>query len=466
MATLKKAPTKTAALLATQAKMRAQKLATQAKMKAQAKKPNGGKSEAQMVTEAKMRMNKADTNMLDPDVLRANRAVSAEIDPQINVLNQATKRQTDLGKRQQSDLTHLYGILNKTIGNNAAQGSQSFVAANSAVGNNFNQAAQNIDSQFGKAKVDTTNELSRLGLNAAAPGATQELTRDQSFLGGLNTVDKANAQSGLAANNSAYQQLATLMQGSTQQEGTSQVANAARDNANMLTDLQTQIGNLQAQKPNKIYEALSALRDARGTAEQEEAQRRFENSILQARVGLEGTKADQAFRIDRSKLDLERTKINQSFSTDRARLGLDAEKIKLDQRKIDSDYKSTMARLATERAKTAPGSLESRKVDAAIELQKSQYAKNMAEAQKAARVDSVQNEPKGLAAAQQFAAQAAGSNGQLANDLGYLIGLSMQQPDLNSSIRALDGSVKLRGYSPAVASALFTAAEIAWRGRK
>jgi hypothetical protein len=93
----------------------------------------------------------------------------------------------------------------KLLQSNAIQG---FHANNARLGSTYDDLLGRIGSSYSAGGNSLANELSRLGLGEAAPGASQGLIRDSGFLTDMAHADKANA---LSNNNSMSSLIANLM---------------------------------------------------------------------------------------------------------------------------------------------------------------------------------------------------------------------------------------------------------------
>lgn len=169
----------------------------------------------------------------DPYSLALQQAIGGYNTGRGDILNQSNRADSDLAQifaRTQN--------AQRVLQSHAIQG---FHANNARIGSTYDDLLGRIGSNYGAGGASLAHELQRLGLQAASPGASQGLIRDDNFATDRASADKANA---LTNNNAVSSLIANLMsdlRGSTAAAGASARASNKQQTQDALNKLAQQL---------------------------------------------------------------------------------------------------------------------------------------------------------------------------------------------------------------------------------
>lgn len=319
---------------------------------------------------------------------RAAYAASVEIDPQQQALQRQATQSDQQFKYEQAaaqagttrtvnEQQQMYGALAAQLQGQLPQVGANYDRTNSSIQDNFSKLQGSIGQNYDQGVQGTNDIASRLGLQAAAPQATERMGADAAFLKSLVGSDAAVAKSGLGEDRAASIAQAMSQISGSRNEGASLSGNTLRDalqtsNAAKFTegqkvsDLLGQAQTLEGTRKGKIYENTAALsqlaEQARAAAEQAQFQRYIDQGNLDVKNRLAG---------------FEGTKINNAAAFQQGQL-------RIDQQKVNIAAQQSQATLQRQLADSQPGSQKYAETQAAIDLKNSQSAKNIEEAKRIA----------------------------------------------------------------------------------
>ena len=319
---------------------------------------------------------------------RANYAASVEIDPQQQALQRQATQSDQQFKYEQAaaqagttrtvnEQQQMYGALASQLQGQLPQVGANYDNANSSVQANFQKLQDAVGANYDKGVQGTNDIANRLGLQAAAPQATERMGADQAFLKSLTGSDAAVAKSGLGEDRAASIAQAMSQISGSRNEGAAlsgntlrdanQTANAAKfTEGQKISDLLGQAQTLEGTRKGKVYENTAALtqlaEQARAAAEQAQFQRYIDQGNLDVKNKLAG---------------FEGTKINNAAAYQQGQL-------RIDQQKVNIQAQQTKAQLQKQLADSQPGSQKYAETQAAIDLKNAQAAKSIEEAKRLA----------------------------------------------------------------------------------
>ena len=319
---------------------------------------------------------------------RANYAASIEIDPQQQALQrQATQSDQQFKYEQgsaQANTTRtvneqqdIYGALAAQLQKQLPQVGANYDSTGANVQGNFDALQKSVAGNYDRGIQGTNDVANRLGLQAAAPQATDRMGADAAFLKGLIGSDAAVAKSGLGEDRAAAIAQAMSQISGSRNEGAALSGNTLRDAAQTsnaakftqgqkISDLLGQAQTLEGTRKGKVFENTAALtqlsQQAQAAAEQAQFQRYIDQGNLDVKnklAGFEGTKINNAAAVSRGQLQL-------------------------DQQKVSIEASKTKATLQKQLADSQPGSQKYAETQAAIDLKNAQAAKAVEEAKRIA----------------------------------------------------------------------------------
>ena len=243
---------------------------------------------------------------LDPIAMRAGLAADTQITPQEHALEtQANLGQDSFNRsdrigsannaRTVDEQQQIYGRLHQQLASQLPVQNAIYDHGAQGVDSAYAGLQKALGANYGGAIQGTTDEAARLGLQAATPDATRQLTSDQNFLQGVAGIQHSGEQGTLTnQRNSALTDALSAMQQSAT-EGTALSGNTLRDYAKSSSDarfqqaqqtagLRQQSAALEGTRKGQIYENTANLNQNAAQAAYQQQQDSFQNKLLQQKA--------------------------------------------------------------------------------------------------------------------------------------------------------------------------------------
>ena len=221
----------------------------------------------------------------------AQQQMSAQFDPMIAALNQEMAGKEKRGAASQQSARDMYGGLSKDYLAEMPALTQQFKAEDEQTNARYDQAQAQMAGQYDKQAADQEAVLKRLGIQAAAPEASQQTQEDQSYFQNQMEMDQQQNLNALNEQQNAAQTYQRNLGDNARMAG----ENTAQDIGAQLEDYLSQAGSqmtqLQGQKSSGIQALLSQLQQQDAQNVQQTRQQEFENMMKMFDFQLSAQKA-------------------------------------------------------------------------------------------------------------------------------------------------------------------------------
>ena len=223
----------------------------------------------------------------------AEQQVGAQFDPMLQMLTSQMGAKQKRAGESQGKAREMYGALSKDFLSQLPQLTQQFAAEDQETNKRYDTVQQQLQQQYQGQQQQQNALLQQLGIQAAAPDASQRSMEDQSYFQGQMETDQQSALNAL----NQQQQAAKLYQ---QQLGdTTRVAgeNTAQDIGSMLEDYlqqaEQQKMGLQQQRGSAYSTLLQQMQTQAQDRASKEEQQQFENLLNMSKFQLSAAEAAQ-----------------------------------------------------------------------------------------------------------------------------------------------------------------------------
>jgi len=205
---------------------------------------------------------------------QAQGSAGAQYDPMIQQLTSEIQRTTKRGKANQAEAKGMYNALAQDIAGEMPQITQQMAQASKETQNRYDQTQQALQGEYDEQAAQQSALYRKLGIQAAAPEASQQAMDDQAYFQQQSQNDEAAAMQLLNEMKNADVSYNRQSADNTRLAG----VNTAQDIGAQLEDyLQTaggQMAGLQAGKESAIQAMLAQLQqqDAQRMAQAEETE--------------------------------------------------------------------------------------------------------------------------------------------------------------------------------------------------
>lgn len=382
------------------------------------------------------------TSGLDPEAKRAGLSASVEIDPQVAAFEtrrkqtaegfeRTNKQAQETTQRTVAEQKEIYRRLAESLGLLQPKVTQAYDQGMAGVNDSYAALQKSLESNYSSGISGTANEAARLGLSAATPEATAEMTSDSAYLKGVAGIQQ-QGQLGTMAN-LRDGTLADLLRGQSNAgiEGSALSASTLREFAKKSAEerfqqqqeiqaLQDQATALEATRTGRVFEGRQALEGQAAQAAYEQEQDAIANAIAQQKANAQMAVAG----VDQYKAETDRTYKLGQLGVAQADSMTKAEIAKATINKSNAEKQAILNEMT-------PGTPAYEKLAADIRLKNSQAAKAVSDAA-ANRQNANTNTAKAEAAAKAAAAGKvgtglSGANTYLNNTLGAQGGVATGQ---------------------------------------
>lgn len=224
----------------------------------------------------------------------ANQQVAAQYDPQISGLMAEMQAHDRRAKSSQKQAKEMYGGLAQDYLSQLPELTQQFKAEDDANAARYDEAQQSMDQEYDKQAAEQAAVLKRLGVQAAAPDASQQAMEDQAYFQNQSKLDEQAAASALNEQQNAQMDYQRNLGSNAKMAG----ANVVQDLQAELNDYLTQAGSqknaLEASKSSAIAALLGQLQQQDAERVANQRQQEFENTMQMFKFQLDAQKAAQA----------------------------------------------------------------------------------------------------------------------------------------------------------------------------
>lgn len=221
----------------------------------------------------------------------AEQQVGAQFDPMIDLLSQQMTSKTGRANKSMNEARDMYGALSKDFLSQIPELTQQFAAEDKEANQRYDSAQAELQKQYGNQSKEQQAVLQQLGIQAAAPEASQQARDDQAYFQGQMETDQQAALSALNEQQRAQQDYQSNLGNTTRVAG----ENTAQDIRGMLEDYldqaNTQMTGLQSQRGSALQSLLQQMQSQDAGRIEKEEQQQFENLLAMSRLQLDAAKA-------------------------------------------------------------------------------------------------------------------------------------------------------------------------------
>lgn len=205
--------------------------------------------------------------------------VDAQFDPVINALKNEVNTKKGRAKRSQGEAREMYGALAKDYLSQLPELTQQFAAEDSAANQRYDQAQAQMEAEY-KQNADQQNALlKQLGIQAAAPDASQQAMEDRAYFKNQMELDQ---QSNLAALNEqqvAQQDYQRNLGNTAKMAGENLAQDIGQQLADYLSGAESQMTQLVGQKSSTMQALLAQLQQQDAQRATQARQQEFDNMM-------------------------------------------------------------------------------------------------------------------------------------------------------------------------------------------
>lgn len=221
----------------------------------------------------------------------AESQVGAQFDPMIALLKQQMGQKQETGKRSMGEARDMYNALSKDFLAQIPEMTQQFAAEDREANNRYDSAQAELQKMYGDQSKQQDAVLQQLGIQAAAPEASQQARDDQKYFQGQMETDQQQALNALNQQQLAAQNYQQNLGDTTRIAGENTAQDIRQQLSDYMDQANTQMGGLQAQRGQALGALLQQMQaqDADNAAKQEQQQ--FDNLLALSRFQLDAAKA-------------------------------------------------------------------------------------------------------------------------------------------------------------------------------
>jgi len=223
----------------------------------------------------------------------AEQQVGAQFDPMIAMLKSQMGQKTERANRGAGEAREMYGALSKDFLNQIPQMTQQFAAEDAETNRRYDSAQQQLQQQYQGQQQQQNALLRQLGIQAAAPDASQRSMEDQSYFQGQMETDQQQALNAMNQQQMAAQNYQRNLGDTTRVAGENTAQDIGRMLEEYLDQANQQMGGLQAQRGSALSSLLQQMQTQSADRAAKEEQQQFENLLNMSRFQLDAAKAAQ-----------------------------------------------------------------------------------------------------------------------------------------------------------------------------
>lgn len=221
----------------------------------------------------------------------AQSQVGAQYDPQIQALGQEVARRQGTAKRSKAEARDMYGGLAKDYLSQLPELTAQYKAEDDSTNQRYDQAQQQMGDTY-KQNADNQNALlKQLGIQAAAPDASQQAQDDQAYFQNQAEMDQQSALSALNEQQNAQTDYTRNLSSNAKFAGENTAQDIGQQLRDFLDQASGQRNQLQSQKAGAIQALLSQMQQQDAERVSDSRQQQFGNAMQLFNFQLDAQKA-------------------------------------------------------------------------------------------------------------------------------------------------------------------------------
>lgn len=221
----------------------------------------------------------------------AQQQVGAQFDPMIQLLQSQMGQKQARGKKSMGEARDMYGALGEDFLAQIPEMTQQFAAEDKETNSRYDSAQAELASMYGDQSKQQNALLQKLGIQAAAPEASQQAQDDQKYFQGQMEMDQQQVLNALNQQQNASQTYQQNLGDTTKVAG----ENVAQDIRGMLDEYMdqanTQMGGLQSQKSQALAALMQQMQGQAADNAAKQEQQQFDNLLAMSNFQLDAAKA-------------------------------------------------------------------------------------------------------------------------------------------------------------------------------
>lgn len=208
---------------------------------------------------------------------QANATVSAQYDPQINELLRDMGSTKNRAASNEGKTREMYNALAQDANSQIPAIQQMMQSQQADTSNRYAGAQADLQAQYDQQKNNQQSILQQLGIQAAAPDATNQMATDQAYFQQQNKLSSNQALDQLASQGSADQAFMRDTATTDRLAGVNASNDIASQLENYLQDAQGKVEDLKGSKANSMASLVQQLQ----AADAQNAQSQYNNQFNQ-----------------------------------------------------------------------------------------------------------------------------------------------------------------------------------------
>jgi hypothetical protein len=209
----------------------------------------------------------------------AEQQVAAQYDPQISAVSNEIKTHVKRGKRSEQTARDMYGSLAKDYLAQLPDITAQYKAQDDEANQRYDQAQQQMQNEYQQNAQQQDAVLKQLGVQAAAPDASQQSKDDQAYFQNQSNLDQQNALNALAQQQMAETDYARNLGNSSRMAGENTAQSIDQQLSDYLDQAGGQLDSLTAGKSQAIAALLQQLQMQDQQRVQQQGQQQFDNMM-------------------------------------------------------------------------------------------------------------------------------------------------------------------------------------------
>lgn len=221
----------------------------------------------------------------------AESQVGAQFDPQISALQSEINTHSRRGERSANTAKDMYGSLAKDYLSQLPAMTEQFAAEDRSTDQRYDQAQAQMQDQYSKQAAEQEAVLKRLGIQAAAPEASQQSQDDQAYFQNQMESDQQAAISALNEQQNAQKDYQQNLGSNAKMAGVNSYNDIMGELQDYLGQAGSQLTGLRTQKSSAIAALLAQMQAQDQQNQQSQQQQQFDNMMKMFNFQLDATKA-------------------------------------------------------------------------------------------------------------------------------------------------------------------------------
>lgn len=219
----------------------------------------------------------------------AEQQVAAQFDPMISALDQEMGTRTNRANRSQKSAREMYGSLSKDYLAQLPEMTQQFAAEDAETNQRYDQAQQQMGAEYQKNAGQQDALLKQLGIQAAAPDASQQMQEDQSYFQNQAELDQQSAISALDQQQNAQRDYQQNLGSNARMAGENLASDIGQQLEDYLGQASSQMTQLRGQRGGALAALLSQLQQQDSERVSNQRQQEFDNMMKLFNFQLQST---------------------------------------------------------------------------------------------------------------------------------------------------------------------------------